>query len=242
MSDQKKTTGPNMEELTELKRRWDAIRIANIYDTLEKLGYSNQCLDLGIRPFDPAKHVAGVAVTVRGIRDPVDYSTGHTNDEHIFHGSPNIPEFLFPGSVLVVDGGGEPVTGKCGEMTSWSFKQAGACGIVVDGYIRDRLGLDVIGDFTVCARGTSPIESGRRWHIQDINVPILMPGTLTTYITVNPGDWVIGGDDGVIIVPKEIANKVLPLAEDIERRENGMRSDLAAGMKFMDAFRKWGRA
>lgn len=230
------------ESYESIRQRWDGIRIANIYDALEKLGHSNQCLDLGIRPFEPTRHVAGVAVTIRGVRDPVDYDEDHQDMEHIFHGSPNVHEFLFPGSVLVVDGGGEEVSGKMGEMTCWSFRQRGACGVVVDGYIRDRLGLDVIDGFTVCARGTSPIESNRRWHIDAVNVPIVMPGTLTAHVAVRPGDWIIGGDDGVIVVPQEIAPVVLPMAEDIERREAGMRDDLARGLAFAQAYDKWGRA
>ena len=56
----------------------------------------------------------------------------------------SVGELVFPGAVVVVEGGGEPWTGKFGEMTSWRLKQRGAKGIVIDGRIRDRLGLEVI--------------------------------------------------------------------------------------------------
>jgi regulator of RNase E activity RraA len=69
-----------------------------------------------------------------------------------------------------------------------------------------------------------------------------MPGTLTSQVRVNPGDWVVGGPDGVIVIPQEIAMKALPRAEDMEAREQGMREDLATGMPFDEAFKKWGRA
>ena len=45
--------------ILELQARWDKIRIANLYDTLDKMGYPNQCLDLGIRPLFPRQHLAG---------------------------------------------------------------------------------------------------------------------------------------------------------------------------------------
>jgi len=61
-------------------------------------------------------------------------------------------------------------------------------------------------------------------------------------VRVNPGDWIVGGPDGVIVVPQEIAMEALVAAEDIEFREQGMRDDLAAGMEFGEAFEKWGRA
>ena len=226
--------------ILELQARWDKIRIANLYDALDSMGYPNQCLDLRIRPIFPEQHLAGVAITARGGRDPrtsEDFRKGE--EENYFQ---ILKEKIFPGSVVVIETGGEPYTGKFGEMTSWSIKQRGARGIVLDGYIRDYLGLKVIPDYTVCARGTSPIESAKRWRINAVNIPIAMPGTLTSQVRVNPGDWVVGGPDGVIIVPQEIAMDVLVKAEEIERREQGMREDLARGMPFEDAYAKWGRA
>ena len=69
-----------------------------------------------------------------------------------------------------------------------------------------------------------------------------MPGTLTSNVRIEPGDWIIGGPDGVIVVPQAIAMEALEKAEEIEGREQGMREDLAAGMSFDDAFKKWDRA
>lgn len=227
--------------ILELKARWDRIRIANLYDAMDRLGYPNQCLDLGIRPLFPKQHLAGVAVTVRGGRDPRTPEDFKKEGEGINYFQ-LLKEKVFPGAVVVVETGGEPYTGKFGEMTSWALKQRGARGIVIDGYIRDYLGLEVIPDYTVCARGTSPIESARRWRINAVNIPIAMPGTLTSQVRVDPGDWVVGGPDGVIIVPREIAMEVLVKAEEIERKEQGMREDLARGMSFEDAYAKWGRA
>ena len=234
--------------ILELQARWDKIRIANLYDALDAVGYYNQCLDLSLRPLFPKQHLAGVAVTARGSRDPRTHEDKQADKEKaaaegkpVVTG-PNLIEQLFPGCVVVVDGGGEPYTGKFGEMTSWELMQHGAKGIVIDGYIRDRLGLEVIPNYTVCARGTSPVESAKRWSITAINVTIGMPGTLTSQVRVRPGDWIVGGPDGVIVVPQEIAMEVLEQAEDIEAREQGMREDFAAGMSFKEAYEKWGRA
>ena len=231
------------QSILELQARWDRIRIANLYDTLDKMGYGDQCLDLGIRPLFPHQHLAGPALTVKGTRDPRtrDELTTESDSEGIGLYQ-QIRNAVFPGAVVVIECGGEPLAGKFGEMTSWGIQSRGAKGIVLDSYIRDLLGLEVIPDYTVCARGTSPIESVNRWHIQAFNVPIAMPGTLTHQVRVNPGDWVVGGPDGVIIVPQEIAMEALVAAEDIEYREQGMRDDLAAGMDFDEAFEKWGRA
>jgi 4-hydroxy-4-methyl-2-oxoglutarate aldolase len=235
MSDQQ-----NTPSVLELQARWDKIRIANLYDTLDKLGYPDQCIDLGIRPLFPHQHLAGVALTVKGGRDP--RGREEMEQEQGTSVYQQLREAVFPGAVVVVECGGEPVSGKFGEMTSWGLKSRGAKGIVLDSYIRDLLGLEVIPDYTVCARGTSPIESLKRWRAIAFGEPIVMPGTTTHQVRVNPGDWIVGGPDGVIVVPQEIAMETLTAAEDIEHREQGMRDDLAAGMDFSAAYEKWGRA
>ena len=228
------------QSVVELQARWDKIRIANLYDTLDKMGYPDQCLDLGIRPLFPRQHLAGKVITARGSRYPE--MRGEMQHEE----GPNyfklLREAVYPGCVVVLETGGEPHTGKFGEMTSWGIQQGGARGIVMDGFIRDLLGLEVIPNYTVCARGTSPVESARRWRMNAVNVPIAMPGTLTSQIRIMPGDWIVGGPDGVIVVPQGIAMEALVKAEDVEAREQGMREDLAAGMSFREAFEKWGRA
>jgi len=226
----------------ELQARWDKIRVANIYDTLDQMGYPNQCLDLGIRPLFPHRHLAGKAVTARGSRDPRTREDMEATKGESTQSMVSLSDVLFPGCVVVVECGGEPWTGKFGEMTSWNLKQSGAKGIVLDSFIRDKWGLEVIPDYTACARGTSPVESAKRWRIQAVNVPIAMPGTLTSQVRIAPGDWVIAEADGVIVVPQEIAMEALIKAEEIDAREQGMREDMAKGMSFKDAYEKWGRA
>lgn len=226
----------------ELQARWDKIRVANIYDTLDKMGYPNQCLDLGIRPLFPHTHLAGKAVTAKGGRDAMTREEIEAIKSASTENIVSLSSLCYPGCVVIIECGGEEWSGKFGEMTSWNIKQAGAKGIVLDSMIRDSWGLEVIPDYTVCARGTSPVESAKRWRITSVNQPIAMPGTLTTQVRVAPGDWIIAEADGVIVVPQEIAMEVLVAAEDVEYREQGMREDFAAGMSFKDAYEKWGRA
>lgn len=227
--------------VVDLQARWDKIRVANLYDTLDAMGYSNQCIDLGIKPLFPQRHLAGQVITVQGSAyapplhgEETANWTGNYFDD--------LRAALYPGCVVVVETGGELHAGKFGEMTSWALKQGGAHGIVIDSFIRDYLGLEVIPDFTPCVRGTSPIESNKRWRMTALNVPIALPGTLTSRVRVTPGDWIIGEADGVIVVPKEIAMETLVKVEDVEYREQGMREDFARGVPFDEAFKKWGRA
>ncbi|MDI3543185.1 MAG: 4-hydroxy-4-methyl-2-oxoglutarate aldolase [Candidatus Atribacteria bacterium] len=59
---------------------------------------------------------------------------------------------------------------------------------------------------------------------------------------VRPGDFIVGDCDGVMVVPKEIAEEVLIKAEKVEEAEQKSREDLAKGALFEEVFRKYGRA
>jgi regulator of RNase E activity RraA len=225
----------------ELQARWDKIRVANVYDALSQLGYIHQCLDLRLRPLFPKRHVAGRAMTVRGGREPRSRAELQAQGAWVDPVT-SIRPYLFPGCVVVVEGGGDYATGKFGEMTSWNIKHGGAKGIVVDSYIRDLLGLEIIPDFTACAIGTSPVESLGNWFPQALDVPISLPGATVNYVRIDPGDWIIADPDGIVVVPKKIETEALARSEDIEQREEGMRQDFAKGLSFDDAFAKWGRA
>ncbi len=172
------------QSVVELQARWDKIRVANVYDTLDKMGYPNQCLDLGIKPLFPHRHLAGRVITVRGSAYPVP--RGEEGSDWVGNYFEELRKSLYPGCAVVVETGGETHAGKFGEMTSWALKQGGARGIVLDSYIRDWLGLEVIPDFTPCARGTSPIESSQRWRLNAVNVTIGMPGTVTSRVRLSP--------------------------------------------------------
>jgi regulator of RNase E activity RraA len=186
------------------------------------------------------QHLAGQVITVRGSA----VSVSKNDEQETWTGNyfEELRTMLYPGCVVVVESGGEQHAGKFGEMTSWALKQGGAHGIVIDSYIRDYLGLEIIPGFTPIVRGTSPIESNSRWRMTALNQPIGMPGTVTARVRVSPGDWIVGEADGVCVVPQKIAMEVLIKAEDLETREQGMREDVAQGMSFDDAYKKWGRA
>src|SRR5690606_3617801 len=159
----------------------------------------------GIRPIFPHQHLAGQVITVQGSAAPVargEQGAWTGGEINYFE---KLRTMVYPGSVVVVESGGEVHAGRFGEMTSGALRQAGARGIVIDSFIRDYLGLEVIPNFTACTRGTSPIESSQRWRISALDVTIGMPGTLTSRVRVDPGDWIIGEADGVIVVPQAIA-------------------------------------
>jgi 4-hydroxy-4-methyl-2-oxoglutarate aldolase len=224
----------------EMTERFNKIATATVFDTMDRMNMPNQVLDLNIRPLRDEMHIAGPAFTVRGGRD---CRTGREWQPKEMEGR-NLWKEVYPGSVVVVDPGlaREGGFGFFGEMTSWHLKQLGARGIVIDGGIRDRPGLLMIPEWPVFVRYTSPIESNPRWRMNEIQGPIVLTGQLVKQVRINPGDFIVGDSDSVLVVPKEVAAEVLIKAEEMWKREEGSRKDLAAGMSFEEVFKKWGRA
>ncbi len=224
----------------EMTERFNKIATATVFDTMDRMNMPNQVLDLNIRPLRDEMHIAGPAFTVRGGRD---CRTGREWQPKEMEGR-NLWKEVYPGCVVVVDPGlaREGGFGFFGEMTSWHLKQLGARGIVVDGGIRDRPGLLRIPEWPVFVRYTSPIESNPRWRMNEIQGPIVLTGQLVKQVRINPGDFIVGDSDSVLVVPEEAAAEVLIKAEEMWEREEGSRNDLAAGMSFEEVFKKWGRA
>lgn len=226
------------EQVAEYNRRWARIQVSNVYDALEELGYPYQCLDLKIRGIGTGKSVVGPAVTLRGHRAP------KTPEEAQKTHDPNhrmVNEQMYPGSVLVIENSGEGLSAKVGEFFAWGLKTAGAAGAVIDGAVRDADALAAIEGFSVFASEISPIPAGKRWFYDEWNKPVDLNGALVRNVTVYPGDWIIGGTDGVIVVPSDIMEKVLAKAEQIEDYEIGLRQALLAGVPFDEARNTWQR-
>ena len=59
-------------------------------------------------------------------------------------------------------------------------------------------------------------------------------------VVIHPGDFVFGDVDGVVVVPQAITIDVLAAAEDVFRREGGMREELRRGVSVKDAYEKYG--
>lgn len=111
-----------------------------------------------------------------------------------------------PGDVIVVDAGGCKDCAIIGERIGGYMQKRGIVGVVVDGAVRDTAGLIEFG-FPTFARAVTPRIYGTQGP-GAINVPISCGG-----ITVNPGDLIIGDDDGVAVVPKDDIERVLKLSD-----------------------------
>lgn len=122
-------------------------------------------------------------------------------------------EMAKPGDVIVVDAAGDMNQGMLGDIMVALAKKRGVAGYVVDGIVRDLRGMRHYSDVPVFARGLTPRGP---WFDGpgEINVPISCGG-----VVVNPGDIIIGDEDGVIVIPPAYAEIVAKEARVIEDRD-----------------------
>ncbi|MDO9536770.1 MAG: 3-hexulose-6-phosphate synthase [Thermoplasmata archaeon] len=137
------------------------------------------------------------------------------------------------GDVLVIDvHGGEMAV--WGELASWSSKMRGISGIVIDGAIRDVNSIVDMG-FPAFARHRRP-AAGEPKGLGEIGVEITCGGQ-----TVNPGDWIVGDESGVVVIPQKDAMEIANRALDVMEREERIREEIKRGStlsKVIDVY-KW---
>ena len=168
-------------------------------------------VDPAIRSLLEGVKVAGPAVTIR-IADNDAYAMNRALLE------------LYPGAVLVVDMSGDHRHAPVGAVTAAAATAQGAAGVVVDGVATDILELRATG-LPVFARGTSCLTTKRvRSGGSAVNVPVQCGG-----IRVNPGDWVLGDDNGVIVLSPEATAGVLGQALASDAAEPALLARIAAG-------------
>lgn len=221
-----------MDRSEDIRQRYLAVDASNVADVLDELGLHDQGLASSFRPFPAdAGKLAGWAFTIAGKMVPYE-STG---------GDPAKMEaasHLRPGDISVWSGHGE---GVCffGELISIGMKERGCVGALVDGGIRDVGWLRDL-DFPVFARYRTPVQSIGRWRVTGYGDAVPMPGATVPHVTVTPGDFVLADDDGAVVIPADVAEKVLERAETLQAREVEIRTALAQGLSLAEALARFG--
>lgn len=181
----------------ELIERAKKLNPALLCDGMKGLGIPmDGCMEASIMPVnpDPSMMMVGTAVTVEtdgGDNFPIHVAT---------YSAPKA------GYVMVIDGKAFKERPYFGDLIMGAAKAVGYEGMVIDGYCRDKQGCVEMG-FPVFSKGQ--LQRGvLKKNLGEINAPIQCGG-----LTVNPGDLVVGGADGVTVVPRERIEEVLAAAE-----------------------------
>lgn len=158
------------------------------------------------------QRMVGVARTMRCIpsrEDLDDLSVFQDYD----HPQRKAVESVQPGEVLVVDARGKTAAASLGHILATRVKMRGGAGIVTDGSLRDVSGFEEL-ELPVFSAGASPTTNLALHHVVEQQVPIGC-GEVPVY----PGDVMVGDRDGVVCIPREIAEEVALAAAEQEELE-----------------------
>jgi regulator of RNase E activity RraA len=214
-----------------IRLRFLAVDTANVADVLDTLGYMDQGLAHDFGPYPAtAGRIAGWAYTIRGQMSPYELG-GDSKKMEACQG-------LSAGEISVWSGDGE---GICyfGELIAIGMKERGCVGALVDGGIRDVRWIGEHG-FPVYARYRTPVQSIGRWKVTDCQVPVYLKGATTSRVQVRPGDFILGDEDGAIVIPVEVLQQTLEEAERLTQTEHKIRGELSKGLTLAQALEQYG--
>lgn len=208
-------------------------RLANcysgvIYDVMRDMGLAPSVLPPDIRPLDPELKVAGPVFTMRGRPDK-------TVDAHT-----TLLEwtgFLSKAAAghVVVCQPQDSVRALMGELSAETLKHRGVLGYIVDGGTRDVSFIRNIG-FPVFCRYTTPIDIVANWVPEAFDEPVTIGN-----VVINAGDYILGDQDGIVVIPADKAELVIERAEKAIGTENLVREAILRGEDPQQAYLQYGK-
>lgn len=175
----------------EVVRRLGAIDPATLSDAMGRHG----AMSHRIRPLRPGPRLSGRALTVKC----------PAGDNLMVHKALQLGK---PGDVLVIDTGLSYEATVMGRNMSLYARHIGFRGAVIDGTVRDTVALRQMDDYHIYCVGSTP-RSAVKHAMGSVNVPVNCGD-----VVVHPGDIIVGDDDGVSVVPRDIAAEVANAAEE----------------------------
>lgn len=215
----------------EIRERYLQLYSGTVFDALAILGYHKNAMDTGIYPLESSMKIAGPAFTAHYVKSPVLNENKRIKRLQMI-------ESMTPGCIQVRETQGDMSCGQFGEVSATAAKAAGCAGALIDGTVRDSLYLMKMGFPTFC-RGRNPVEAVGNIIIEDYQVPVFVRG-IDGKLVINPGDFIFGDNDGVLIIPKAITVQTLELAEKIKNRESVIREEMAKGSNPVKVYQELG--
>jgi regulator of RNase E activity RraA len=210
----------------DLLARYEQLYTGAISDVLREHALLDQALPGYMKPLRPERTVAGLAFTVKSA--PNVKITGEMNFRT------QMLSELQPDAIVVWDTSNDEKATLWGGVMTATAAGLGVKAAIIDGGIRDTHQI-LEKDFPVFYKHRIPNGSLGRCLITHYQIPIKIGDVL-----IKPGDVVLGDIDGVIIVPRDIAEAVLLRAEEIKRNEKKIFSWVAEGQSVKQITQKGG--
>jgi 4-hydroxy-4-methyl-2-oxoglutarate aldolase len=182
----------------------------DLSDALDRLGIAGQCL--GILLLSRSFRLVGRAFTIHYV--PVSVERGTVGD---------YIDDLGPDDVVVLDNAGRLDATVWGDLLTSTAHRRGVAGTVIDGICRD-IDRSIKLDYPIYSRGNWMRTGKDRVRVDGINVPVSIGG-----VRVEPGDYLRGDGDGVVVIPASRIDAVVGAAQEIHAAEEAIRAEVVAG-------------
>lgn len=203
------------------------VEVASVSDAIEQLLGRRMYLSHRVAPLFPCRF-AGFALTVR-------LEKRENHDPHALDGMLSAIDEGSPDSVYVMSiEDGADIAGMGGLMGT-AMRARNFAGAVIDGAVRDTGYLRKI-EFPVFATSITPATAVSHYHFVGSNIPVVIDG-----VSVHAGDIVTADNDGVVIVPRADAARVLQLAEQMDFKEHSMYPWIEKMKSIEQAVKQFGR-
>lgn len=212
---------------SELSDRYEQLYTGAVVDVLDDREHQHQTLAPGINPLQNDMTTAGIAYPIVGrYNASVDPEANIRKTLRMLGEAPEDAVLMYQTN--------DDRAAHIGELSVTALKESGCRGAVVDGGARDTTFMLDHG-FPVFVRHQTPADAVPRWEVIDWDMTAVVGG-----VEVAPGDIVVGDMDGVVVVPRHLAEEVLVEAEELAESENEVREAVRDGMAPIDAYEKYG--
>ena len=198
-----------------------------ISDVLDGMGYRNQALAGGISPLTDDTVIFGPAFTSIG-------TTVYSMPENPLVAQCKVVDQLGEDEIYVLVTRGDYNCAVFGELFATAVNARKGAGVLLDGYARDVKALKEM-KFPLFYKGRDVRTSKGRCEINERQIPVILDG-----VTIRPGDYIFGDIDGVIVIPKEVAEEVIRQAAETVEKENEVRTRLLNGSTLQKAYEEIG--
>lgn len=204
------------------------VSTATLTSQLLKRGFRNTFLG-GLIPLRPDLRMVGYAFTLRyaPMREDVGLEVDYDNLRNVQRLA---VEAIGPEDVLVIDARGETGSASLGNILATRIQVRGGTGIVTDGALRDAHRFRDIGIPTY-TRGAHATTSSLKHVPVDMNVPIGCAGVL-----IMPGDVMVGDAEGVVAIPRAVAEEVALAALEQEELEAFILQKIQGGSSIVGVY------
>ncbi len=213
----------NDKEMMEVIR--EKLYTAVVGDIIDEFGYYHQILPPTIKAMIHGQKIVGRAM-------PVLMMDVYGVQDEPFGRLTEALDQIEEDEIYICTGG----TNRCaywGELLTTTAKYRGGVGAIIDGYHRDTRQVEAIG-WPVFSMGSYAQDSSVRTKVVDYRCNIEIGEVL-----IQPGDLILADEDGVVVIPRQIEEKVVEKALEKVSGEKQFIEAIKNGMSSTEAFKKY---